>query len=558
MLSPSSLSTLALTTAFFSCTIAVAAPVEKRQAPTYSLPQFFDWKQLKPSPNLEWTPCYGNKSLTCTRLQVPLDYEDQSVGTTDVAFIKWTSPNESAQDLLLNPGGPAASGVSRLSTIVEGYVQWLGTSHNIVSFDPRGVNNSGIDLSCFPEDPANENLYDKGLSRNTELRSQDDFGERVSQEKARGQWCADAFKMLNDTAKYVNTVAVANDMLYYIESATKQAGGDPAKATLNFYGQSYGAILGATFAALFPDRVERIILDAIPDLSDWYKGTASYTAYTDSDEALRTFFTSCHDAGSEKCQFYANSTPQVELRFNRLLEDLRRHPIPVTDRSLVRVPVTVGSADLLRQMLSGVYVPRLHFHTLAQMLVDLENRNGTLLATRIGLSAVNANNTRGTYFDYDEGPSKFAIQCVDQAGRHNMTTVAAYRKEIEYMTHVSSYFGNLGTDSIRCTAAQLIPPPSQQFPAQFPDRVDTKSPVLIVSARIDPVTPVHNARTLHGQFPSSALLIQENVGHGAYSWFTNCMSQYVQGYLRTGALPPVNATCAIEGESNPFRLPPLI
>jgi pimeloyl-ACP methyl ester carboxylesterase len=53
--------------------------------------------------------------------------------------------------------------------------------------------------------------------------------------------------------KYTNSIQVAADM----DAIRKDLG----QATLNFWGLSYGGVLGHTYAVLFPDRVGRVILD---------------------------------------------------------------------------------------------------------------------------------------------------------------------------------------------------------------------------------------------------------------------------------------------------------
>jgi len=62
--------------------------------------------QLTPSTSLNWTPCFEN--YTCTRLKVPLDYKNPSVGSTAIAFIKLAAQNNSgtAPNLLINQGIP--------------------------------------------------------------------------------------------------------------------------------------------------------------------------------------------------------------------------------------------------------------------------------------------------------------------------------------------------------------------------------------------------------------------------------------------------------------------
>lgn len=76
-------------------------PISTRQAQLLnaSLPVF---PNFKPSKELKWTNCYA-ENLQCTYLTVPLDYADPSIGTTDIAFMRYLL-SEQAEDLISNPG----------------------------------------------------------------------------------------------------------------------------------------------------------------------------------------------------------------------------------------------------------------------------------------------------------------------------------------------------------------------------------------------------------------------------------------------------------------------
>src|SRR6266496_2787962 len=64
----------------------------------------------------------------------------------------------------------------------------LGSSHNLVTFDLRGVNNSGIDLTCFGDQKANRGLYDTALSRSSTYNSQEQLADRFVHDKGYSQW----------------------------------------------------------------------------------------------------------------------------------------------------------------------------------------------------------------------------------------------------------------------------------------------------------------------------------------------------------------------------------
>lgn len=53
------------------------------------------------------------EELTCVNLEVPLDYGQPEVGTTNVAFLRYEAVLQPALgDLIINPGGPGGSGVA--------------------------------------------------------------------------------------------------------------------------------------------------------------------------------------------------------------------------------------------------------------------------------------------------------------------------------------------------------------------------------------------------------------------------------------------------------------
>lgn len=63
-----------------------------------------DFSQLTPSSDINWTPCFEN--FTCTRLEVPLDYEDASAGTAAIAYVKSAAVDETkdTKNIQINPG----------------------------------------------------------------------------------------------------------------------------------------------------------------------------------------------------------------------------------------------------------------------------------------------------------------------------------------------------------------------------------------------------------------------------------------------------------------------
>ena len=60
---------------------------------------------------LSWDLCYDN--FECTELAVPIDYEKISTGTFKISVLRYAAQDQTRRigSLIVNPGGPGASGV---------------------------------------------------------------------------------------------------------------------------------------------------------------------------------------------------------------------------------------------------------------------------------------------------------------------------------------------------------------------------------------------------------------------------------------------------------------
>src|SRR5713226_3389095 len=94
----------------------------------------------KPSPKLDWKGC--GHSGECAKLTVPLDYDHPKNGKTiKVALfrLRASDPNQRIGSLLMNPGGPGASGVDFVEKFAGVLPDELRARFDIIGFDPRGA-----------------------------------------------------------------------------------------------------------------------------------------------------------------------------------------------------------------------------------------------------------------------------------------------------------------------------------------------------------------------------------------------------------------------------------
>jgi pimeloyl-ACP methyl ester carboxylesterase len=399
------------------------------------------------------------------------------VGTTQIAFIKFESPEQPVKgDILINPGGPANSATGGMLADIAGIVTLLGTSYNIVGMDPRAVNNSGPNGDCFPGATYDRDFYNSYvLSVNhdpTDAASLKDYWHRAG---TLDEWCS---QTLNETARYITTMATARDMLQYFEKLAESKDENPDEAKVNLYGTSYGTVLGTTFARIYPDRVGRFILDGVVDGIDYYNGQW-LTTLLQADEAIADFFVKCEEAGP-LCTFFRNDTAaEMQKRFDAILADLEKNRIWITDPAMVNYPTYVTDLDLRAVTIGLLYNALTGYPVLDVIFTGLETRNATVLY--YAMSGYNVNKGKvPTEADistaYAEGQPTYevrlprlSITCNDMNGQYNISSPEMFEEYAKKQFEASKYLahGFAGLVSVNCWNWKFKPSESQIFPGEL-------------------------------------------------------------------------------------------
>ncbi|KAK1974281.1 hypothetical protein LZ30DRAFT_754807 [Colletotrichum cereale] len=465
----------------------------------------YGFDTIEPSANLTWRPCF--EDFTCSRLKVPPDYSNRSLGTTSIAFIKLAGKNATVQSpsIVLIPGGPGGSGVDLLLTYRNLAGKIFGEQYNFVSFDPRGVNNSGLGLDCFSGNTEARTAFGRLYSTGATNISSTSLEEQYHSSSIYGEWCNNAVKHGSPHGYYVTTPAVARDLLTFTEAEAEAAGLSPSDARLWCYGISYGTVVGTTFASMFPDRVGRMILDGVLDAEQYYNN--DWRDNVDQmDEAMENFSTLCFSAGPERCSFWGPSPADVTARVDAIIHQLQNHPVPVSGVQSQDPPSLVTYSDLKALFINAIYNPLASFPAMADILQQLERGNVSAL---VGLFD-------GLKFTSD---ARLTIQCADSYRRNSLTTIQGFKNYVEYTVSKSKYIGDIYPiflETILCRSFRPELPDSLVFQGLVggPDK-PTSFPILFASNIIDPITPLKSARKMSSRFPGSVLLLQEAV---AYLW----------------------------------------
>lgn len=145
---------------------------------------------------------------------------------------------------------------------------------------------------------------------------------------------------------------------------------------LLYWGFSYATVIGATFAALYPTQVGRMVLDGVVDAPDYYHG-GWRSGLHDADAVLDSLVALCADTGSSRWFFCSEGDIISELVV--VVDSLKQAPLAV-EGNHHRGPDIITYSDLIILTREALYRPLQRFAQLADVLAGLSQGNGSLFA----------------------------------------------------------------------------------------------------------------------------------------------------------------------------------
>ncbi|KAG7091869.1 hypothetical protein E1B28_008270 [Marasmius oreades] len=488
------------------------------------------WAKIKPSTDLRWVKCYPG-GFQCGRLLVPLDYNKPDEDSAAIALVRLpasvpTNSSEYLGPILFNPGGPGGSGVDFVLAVGVRFVSVVGSQFDIVGFDPRGVSRSTPRVS----------FYKTRIER--ELWAMSDVEElNHSSITVAGSWARNkitgalAVERDRNVLAHINTDHTARDMLRITEAHGREK--------LQYWGFSYGTVLGSTFAAMFPDKVHRLVIDGVVDVSDDYYTTKWTTNLRDTDNVLQWFFKDCHKAGPENCAFYEPSVKAMNIKLNDLYSSIIRSPVPAQTSGSYGL---VDYARLRFTIFRAFYKPFAIWPMLATGLQDLVQGNGTALFNIQDLPRFQCSCDPLEHAFDNEGDVSTAIACND--GDSIPSDLEEAREHYREVLRVSEWGSIWAGIRMRC-GGWSTDIPKTQF--RGPIVGNTNHPLLLIGNTADPVTPLWAAHKVSSGFPGSVVLSQDSAGHSSISSPSVCTALAVREYFVNGTLPKAGTYCPIVG-----------
>ena len=445
---------------------------------------------------LAWTDC---DDFECASLEVPVDYADPEGPTLDIAVLRSPAAGDARGSLVVNPGGPGSSGVEYARATSAIVTEAVRESFDIVGFDPRGVGQSAA-VECADDAEFDVLIEIDGTP--------DEPSEITALERASA--LLDCTAPVEGLLDHMSTADAARD-LDVLRAALGQD-------RLDYLGVSYGTHLGATYAALFPERVGRFVLDG-PLPADLDAEELTLGQAQGFEDSLRRFVEDC--AAEGECPLGDDPDASVGLeRLRAILDELDASPAPTSDPER---PLTEAAATYA--ILMSLY--RVGDRPLLKdALASLASGDGTplqrMLDERVGRES------DGTYRD-NSFDAFYAVSCRDRAAPADIEV------SVERLSQAAPFLGEyLAWGNLPCasTQASVGPAPSGAIP-----------PVLVVATTHDPATPFAWAELLVSQLGDAVLLVREGDGHTGYREGSTCTDEAVDRFLLEGTLPEPGTVC---------------
>ena len=471
---------------------------------------------------LTWKPCgaKAQEGFECATARTPLDYDDPGGVQIQLAVIRHlaTDPAHRAGTLFFNPGGPGGAGTEDLPAWLGLFPAELRARFDLVSWDPRGVGASTA-VQCFASARREAEFLGAAAAAFPVGAAQERAWARTY--RGYGRRCA---RRNGALLGHVSTADSARDL-----DLLREAVGE---AQMNYLGVSYGSLLGATYANLFPERVRALVLDGNVDPVAWgRRGSPLSTSMrlrsdVSSGRTARALLDRCGRSGRARCAFSAGSPRATRAKFHALVRRIAARPQRFAGK-LVDLPALIESVQSAITTVTaqpGGFPGWTMFASVLQKLWLRQNPKPPPSTPPPGRR-------------YAGPEQQSAVECGESPNPRRAGAYPALARRSRRRAGIVGIQWPWG-DS-----------PCASWPARAADRYTgpwnrpTPSPILVVNNTGDPATPYASGVRMTRVLASARLLTVDGFGHTELLNPSRCAAGHEVAYFLTGALPPPGTVC---------------
>lgn len=462
---------------------------------------------------IAWDTCEDNDEFECGTVEVPMDYDNPEDESIDIHLTR-ASETADEQPMLVNPGGPGASGISFVQDSL-GYVfsENLLENTSSIGFDPRGVGKSApVQCETGQEfDASRETVYDPSTPEGWQASVEDN--------QAYAEQC---LERSGEIVGFVDTASAAKDM-----DVIRAALGEPQ---LDYFGISYGTKLGATYAELFPDQVGQFVLDSVlPPSAETFEVTKAQA--TGFEESLHAWAQWC--AESDECNVgQPGDAESVLTTVTDFIEQVEEEPLTYPN----------GRSQPVSDLFFGIVTPLYSQDSWSLLALAFEQAiEGDYANSEyrpLFLYFADSYHGRDESGEYSNDTAAFnAINCLDFTGDDKSYEEAA--QEADELASDAPIFGQYLSYSAGCNGWPVDP----TDPVGETD-ADGSDPIVVTGRTSDPATPIHFSHELADSLDNSIHITVEGEGHGAYSRENDCIVEAIDSYILNEDLPEDEMVCS--------------
>ncbi|KAM7195851.1 TAP-like domain containing protein [Rhypophila sp. PSN 637] len=494
---------------------------------------------------IEWKPCEfeddgkGDGPLECGNLTVPLDYTNpESDNRFIVELLRSRAiKSPSRGSVLLNFGGPGSDGVKG------------------IRFDSSSLHNGTgktLTFSCFDTADERNNFYQWPYLATRGPASWDEFEIDIAWTWAFEQTFSNQCLRRNEDSQIgevIGTTFVARDMIQIVDALGEDG-------LLRFLGFSYGSILGVTVAAMFPDRIDRMVLDGVANAFNYYN-----TASIDGDGALfvdaayHAILAECIMAGPPSCPLaeifvyvteYENYTISDKVQVIQQLLEMtfqRLHRSPIVYGLTIIHPIYV--LILRDALIEQRYATNFELtKSLQFLMMNMEEGLPYVIETIKKVVKGRAEESG------DDNESFDGIHCGDKSGPHARLETFQEVKSRAWQAIGVTQVWVFRVGSFFTGCAKWPFGSKEKFDTNILLRdggIKTRFPILFTGPTYDTRTSIHSAGNMSTYFDNSRVLEVKGYGHCTGKQDSECHTKATNEYFLNGILPEDGTVCGIDG-----------
>jgi pimeloyl-ACP methyl ester carboxylesterase len=447
------------------------------------------------APSLE-----NGQEILCGYLTVPENYEQPDGPTIQLAVmvLKSQANGQNTQPVFFAQGGPGGSTIDTYTKLLRSDNPF-NANYDVVLWDQRGTLYSRPDLRCTEMLQATIDTLDTELS--------DEQDEAVTLKAV--QDCQTRLTSTGVDLSAYDSLENAAD----IEALRKALGYEQ----INFYGVSYGTLLGFHLLKEYPQTVRSAVLDGVvPPQTNFL---------VDAGQNMNRSFNALFDACTQDPDCNA-AYPDLENAFYDVVNTLNTNPaqIQVLDSETGNVYPALLDGDLFLNTIFQLMYPTEYIPFIPRLIYSARQGDFQFLSNAIlPLILFDRTISDGMYL---------SVVCAEDADFSPADINPDHLPKIIF----DNESRDLATFKKICDVWNVAP-----LDAQVDDPVTSDIPVLLLSGGLDPITPPANASLAAETLSASQNIVFPTGGHGQVL-SGECQNEVMLDFLQNPQ-QPVDTSC---------------